>query len=114
MPQKVNYSITGNCKKCGECCRRMYSFDTYEEDDFKLMKKFFPKYKRFNIVDKDEQGNFIFACNLIGKDGLCTDYKNRLKMCRKYPHYKVKWGVQLPDYCGFKINPEKTFDEFLK
>ena len=113
VPRKVKYSLTGSCKKCGMCCREMYSIDTYEELDFELMKKFFPNYRRFYIVDKDEYGNFRFACNLIGEDGLCTDYKNRLGMCKKYPFYHLGHSSELPEYCGFKILPDKSFEDYL-
>lgn len=114
IPEKTEYKIIGNCKKCGECCRRMYSFDTYDERDFDLMKKIFPKYRRFEIVDKEEDGTLVFRCNLVGKDGLCTVYNNRLKMCKIYPFYKVKWGVSLPEHCGFKIVSNKKFEDYLK
>lgn len=114
VPRKVKYYLTGSCKKCGMCCRRMYSFDTYEELDFELMKKFFPKYRRFNIIDKDEYDNFLFECSLIGEDGLCTDYENRLGMCKKYPYYQVGQTTELPEYCGFKLMPEKSFEDYLK
>ena len=37
VPEKIEYKITGACKKCGKCCRYMYSFDTYTTTDFKIM-----------------------------------------------------------------------------
>ncbi|EKE04698.1 MAG: hypothetical protein ACD_20C00022G0023 [uncultured bacterium] len=113
--QKVKYKIEGECIRCGDCCRYMYSIDTYNEKEFEFMTKLFPKYKRFKVIGRDEFNNLIFACKLIGEDGLCTDYKNRLKMCKEYPHYhRLCPSGELHERCGFKIIPEKTFEYYLK
>ncbi|MDD3013264.1 MAG: YkgJ family cysteine cluster protein [Candidatus Gastranaerophilales bacterium] len=114
MPKKARFKLEGNCLKCGDCCRYMYSVDTYTEDEFRLMTKLFPKYKRFQIIGRDEYDNLIFACNLIDKNGLCSDYKNRLKMCKNYPSAKVNNGGVLHKRCGYKISPEKSFKDYLK
>ena len=113
VTEKISYEITGECKKCGKCCNYMYSFDTYTEKEFKIMQFLFPSYRRFYIKGKDENGNLIFACKLVTKDGLCSDYKHRLPMCRKYPAKKVKFYAKLPDGCGYKIN-KKDFKDYLK
>ena len=55
VPEKMEYKITGECKKCGKCCRYMYSFDTYTTTDFKIMQFFFPAYRRFYIRGKNEE-----------------------------------------------------------
>jgi Fe-S-cluster containining protein len=91
----------------------MYSIDTYTEKEFNLTAKIFPKYKRFKIIGKDNYNNLIFACNLIDENGLCTDYKNRLKMCKKYPGPAINGGGELHKNCGYKIIPEKSFREYL-
>ena len=114
VPQRIMYKVEGNCIKCGACCRYMYSFDTYNEKEFELMQKIYPKYKRFRIVGKDEEGNLIFACNLVGEDGLCTDYKNRLRMCKKYPKKRISFYGKLHDTCGYRVKPEKSFEDYLK
>ena len=111
--EKLTYEITGECKKCGKCCNHMYSVDTYTEKEFKFMQILFPAYRRFYIKGKDKNGNLIFACKLVTKDGLCSDYKHRLPMCRKYPAKKVKFYAKLPDGCGYKIN-KKDFKDYLK
>ena len=59
VPEKMEYKITGECIKCGKCCRYMYSFDTYTTTDFKIMQFLFPAYRRFYIRGKDEEGNLI-------------------------------------------------------
>jgi Fe-S-cluster containining protein len=92
----------------------MYSIDTYTEDEFKLMTRIYPKYKRFEIIDRDEYDNLVFACKLLDKNGLCSDYKHRLKVCRNYPNLRINSGGQLHKRCGYKIIPEKNFNDYLK
>ena len=113
VPQKMSYEITGECKKCGKCCNYMYSVDTYTEDEFKIMQFLFPAYKRFYIKGKDEEGNLIFACKLVTPEGLCSDYKNRLRMCKKYPVKRIHYPARLHDGCGYTVNIKK-FDDYLK
>ena len=112
VPEKIEYEITGECKKCGKCCNYMYSVDTYTEKEFKIMQFLFPKYKRFYIKGKDEEGNLIFACKLVTPEGLCSDYKNRLRMCKNYPAKKILYPGKLHEGCGYKVNI-KNFDDYL-
>lgn len=111
--EKQSYKITGECKRCGKCCNYMYSYDTYTEKEFKIMQFLFPKYKRFYIKGKDEYGNLIFACKLVTKEGLCSDYKHRLSMCKKYPLKKISFPAKLHDGCGYNVE-EKNFKDYLK
>lgn len=113
VPEKLEYEIVGECKKCGKCCNYMYSFDTYTEKEFKFMQLLYPAYKRFYIKGKDEQGNFIFACKCVSDEGLCTVYNKRLKMCKKYPNKKIFYPAKLHEGCGYKV-VEKSFDDYLK
>ena len=110
VPERIKYKITGECKKCGKCCRYMYSFDTYTEKEFKIMQFIFPAYKRFYIRGRDEYGNLIFACKLVSEDGLCKDYKHRLPMCRKYPKRFIDFPAILHDGCGYKVE-KKNFKD---
>lgn len=113
VPEKVKYRLEGSCNRCGECCRYMYSLDSYTREEFELMVKFFPKYKRLKIIGRDEFGNFVYACTMLTEEGLCSDYKNRLDMCKKYPCLKLNNGGELHKTCGFKIIPEKSFEDYL-
>ena len=113
VPEKLTYEITGECKKCGKCCNYMYSIDTYTEEEFKIMQFLFPTYKRFYIKGKDEEENMVFACKLVTKDGLCSDYKHRPRMCRKYPAKRISYPGKLHQGCGYKVNIKK-FDDYLK
>lgn len=113
VPERVTYEVTGECKKCGKCCNYMYSYDTYTEKEFKIMQFLFPTYRRFYIKGKDDEGNLIFACKLVTKDGLCSVYKKRPKMCRKYPAKRILYPANLHEGCGYTVH-KKTFDEYLK
>ena len=113
VEERVEYEIVGKCKKCGKCCNYIYSVDTYTEEEFKIMQNIFPTYKRFYIKGKDEFGNLIFACKLVTPDGLCSDYKNRPRMCRKYPVKRISYPAKLHDGCGYKVNI-KRFEDYLK
>jgi Fe-S-cluster containining protein len=113
VPEKLSYEITGECKKCGKCCNYMYSKDTYTEKEFKIMQMIYPKYKRFYIKGKDEEGNLIFACKLVTPDGLCSDYEHRLRMCRNYPAKRINYPGKLHEGCGYTVNIKK-FDDYLK
>lgn len=112
VPERIEYEVSGSCKKCGKCCEYMYSYDTYTEKEFKIMQFLFPKYKRFFIKGKDELGNLIFACKYITKEGLCSDYKNRLQMCKKYPVKRLRKPLKLHEGCGYYIK-EKDFKDYL-
>lgn len=112
VPEKVSYEITGECKKCGKCCNYMYSKDTYTEKEFKIMQILFPAYKRFYIKGKDELGNLIFACKLVTEEGLCSDYKHRLSMCKNYPARRIFYNGKLHEGCGYKVNV-KSFEDYL-
>lgn len=113
VPEKISYKITGECKKCGKCCNYMYSVDTYTEEEFKIMQKLFPTYKRFYIKGRDEDGNLIFACKLVTKDGLCSDYRHRPRMCKKYPAKRINYPAKLHEGCGYQVNI-KHFKDYLE
>lgn len=91
----------------------MYSFDTYTEKEFKIMQFLYPAYKRFYIKGKDEDGNFIFACKYVTKDGLCSVYDKRLAMCKRYPAPRIFYPADLHEGCGFTVH-KKKFKDFLK
>ena len=113
VPEKISYEITGECKKCGKCCNYMYSKDTYTEKEFKIMQMIYPKYKRFYIKGRDDDGNLTFACKLVTPDGLCSDYEHRLRMCRNYPAKRINYAGKLHEGCGYTVHIKK-FDDYMK
>jgi Fe-S-cluster containining protein len=38
----------------------------------------------FLPAEQDENGEWRFACPLLGADGRCTDYERRPQICRNY------------------------------
>ena len=112
VPEQVIYEVTGKCKKCGKCCNYMYSVDTYTEKEFKIMQFLFPAYRRFYIRGKDKDGNLIFACKYVTKEGLCSVYDKRLPMCKKYPAKKIYAKADLHEGCGYRVI-DKTFEDYL-
>ena len=112
VPEKVEYEITGECKKCGKCCNYMYSFDTYTPKEFKIMQFLYPAYKRFYIKGKDDEGNLIFACKYVTEEGLCSVYDKRLAMCKRYPLPKIKYPAEMHKGCGFTVH-KKKFSDYL-
>ena len=112
VPERVVYEVEGECKKCGKCCNYMYSVDTYTEKEFKIMQFIFPAYRRFYIKGRDEEGNLIFACKLVTKDGLCSDYKHRLRMCKNYPAKRIFYPAKLHEGCGYRVK-SKQFSDYV-
>lgn len=102
-----------NAKNAANLCNYMYSVDTYTEREFKIMQTIFPKYKRFYIKGKDEYGNLIFACKLVTPEGLCSDYKHRLRMCKNYPAKRVSYNAKLHDEFADTKSILKTLKVFL-
>ncbi len=112
VPEKIEYEITGECKKCGKCCNYMYSFDTYTPREFKIMQFLYPAYKRFYIKGKDPDGNLIFACKYVTEEGLCSVYDKRLAMCKRYPLPKIHYPAEMHKGCGFTVH-KKKFSDYL-
>ena len=113
VPERIEYDVVGECKKCGKCCNYMYSIDEYTEEEFKIMQFLFPAYKRFYIKGKDEEGRLIFSFFLVSPEGLCTVYNYRLPMCRKYPAISIKFYAKMPEGCGYTVH-KKDFKDYLK
>ncbi|MGD9581148.1 MAG: YkgJ family cysteine cluster protein [Vampirovibrionia bacterium] len=107
------YRLEGECKKCGRCCRLMYSLDHYTTFDFKVTQFLFPDYKRFEILGKDEQGNYMYRCKWIQDDNTCKNYKKRLTMCKNFPNVKYGSLGETPEGCGYKLVPIKKFADVL-
>ncbi len=111
--EETKYTLEGYCSKCGDCCRFLYCVEPMSKWTFLLMKLFYPEYRRFRVIGKDENG-LILSCTLIREDGLCPDYENRPDICREFPNpEKVYSGGVLYKRCSYRLIPEKSFDVFL-
>ncbi len=110
--------VTGSCKNCGSCCRRINlegkrGWLRYEEDFFEVVADF-PEYARFQITGKDEQGFLRFSCTWLTDEGFCKDHKNRLDLCRNFPDKTLHFcGGTLPDGCGYMIREVRPFKKYL-
>ncbi len=113
VPTPNPYKRVGECKQCGQCCRKIYSIDTFSEKEFKFMQLIYPPYRRFYIKEVDENGHFIFACKYVLPDGRCSVYSKRPRVCRQYPVARHNCSLTLPDGCGYKF-VKKEFKEFLE
>ncbi len=112
VPEKIEYEIKGECKRCGKCCKNVYSVDMESEGEFKFMQFLFPSYRRFYIKGKDESGNFVFACKFVTEEGLCGVYEKRPAICKRYPAKSIKYCAKLHDGCGYKV-VKKDFKDYL-
>lgn len=110
----AEYRLEGECKKCGKCCRLMYSLDHFTTFDFKVTQFLFPDYKRFEIIGKDEKGNMMFKCKWIQDDNTCKNYKKRLNMCKRFPNVKYGSLGKTPEGCGFTLVPIRKFNDVLE
>lgn len=113
-----HYVIEGKCKKCGYCCRHFCivleggKILSTEEELNKILKG--TDYKKFKIY-KDENGRFTFCCTKLTEDNRCSDYKNRLPICRQYPQEEIIiQGGYLPKSCGYRLIPITPFKDVLQ
>lgn len=111
---KPEYTLEGECLKCGNCCKTLYTLDDYTTFDFKITQFLFPKYKRLNVIGKDENGNIILSCRWLTPDNKCRDYKNRLTLCKNFPNVKYGSLGQVPEGCGYRLVPIKKFKDILE
>jgi len=111
--KKVRYKVTGSCNKCGKCCQDIRMKGADDEKDFKLTQFLIPMYRRFVIKGKDENGALILGCKLQNLDGTCSVYDKRPRLCRNFPGKYLYFNGVLQDGCGFKVEPEKKFNDYL-
>lgn len=121
------------CNRCTICCKfatSEFDYNTLKEkakkgDNFaKQFISIFQPYKDFNEAKKaypdyvemleenleDINKVYFYYCKKLNNDGLCSDYKNRLQICRDFPNNPL---VLLPKCCGYKEWKEKHHFEAL-
>lgn len=118
---KPKYVLKGECKKCGKCCKNIvffaYNIPIKEEIVFEELKQ---KNKRMNLFypnGKNEHGELLFRCKFLDDNNRCKVYFFRSFYCRKYPMVKSLLNGKLltpREDCGYKIEPVKKFEDFLK
>ncbi len=112
------YYRYGSCKRCGDCCSKIYvnhkSGTIKDEKEFLFLKKLHPFYTFLEVVDKDENG-LVFKCNKFDKEKhICTIHKFRPGICRRYPSEVIlKMHGVMSKNCGFYFKPIDSFEEIL-
>ena len=112
IPQKIKYRIDGVCNKCGNCCRQIRAYGLRNEKELKFMQFILPWYKRFYIVGKDENNEFILSCKYLSQNGECSVYEKRPFVCRNYPQKHIFFNAEMPEGCSYKI-VKKEFKDYL-
>ncbi len=112
IPQKIEYKVIGECKKCGKCCKEIRSYGLKNEKELKIMQFFLPHYKRFYISKTDANNNLVLSCKYILDNGLCSVYKKRPNICRNYPAKSISFNAEMIEDCGFKVQ-KKSFKDYL-
>ena len=112
IPQKIEYKVIGECKKCGKCCKEIRSYGLKNEKELKILQFFLPHYKRFYISNTDANNNLVLSCKYILDNGLCSVYKKRPNICRNYPAKSISFNAEMIEDCGFKVQ-KKSFKDYL-
>jgi uncharacterized protein len=110
--------VTGSCRQCGSCCRSISLEGRHgwlrSEKAFQEIIEDYPEYGRFVIIGKDTDGFLLFSCNWHTAEGGCSDYENRLSLCRKFPESSLVFaGGRLPPTCGYGFAEVVPFKKVL-
>lgn len=114
-----DYIITGECSMCGCCCQRInlkYRRGWIRrESQFHELIEQIPEYSRFSVLPEEQTGTYLnFSCSWYDPQYGCSDYDNRLDICRNYPgkSLPVQGGKLLPG-CGYRFKEGIPFDRRL-
>lgn len=112
------YFISGACHRCGQCCRlinlKYHKGWIRSRSQFQELLDIQPEYRRFSIVSKDKLGYLQFTCSLIDDLHGCSEYENRLDICKRYPSKSLLLcGGRLLTNCGYFITEVKPFRKYL-
>lgn len=114
------YKLKGQCKQCGRCCRNIVLF-AYDEPikDESLFEELRTQNKRLDLFypsGKNDRGELLFTCKLILPNNKCKHYFFRPLYCKKYPLVKSLTNgryLSAPKECGYTVELDKNFKEFL-
>ncbi|MFN2355086.1 MAG: YkgJ family cysteine cluster protein [Desulfopila sp.] len=116
------FVVTGKCSCCGQCCNqinlRYHKGWIRSEEQFLELVKTNPEYDRFVISSMDnsfDNGGFLqFRCSLYDSHLGCSDYANRLDICRNYPQKTLRLhGGVLFKECGYSVTEGVAFGHHL-
>ncbi|MCD7780874.1 MAG: YkgJ family cysteine cluster protein [Candidatus Gastranaerophilales bacterium] len=115
---RKNYYRYGSCKRCGDCCSKIYVCHQKsminDIKEFEKLKKLHPFYTYLEVIDKDSNG-LVFKCRNFDKENhICKIHKLRPGICRRYPDEIIlKMKGVMSENCGFYFKPIDTFEEIL-
>ncbi len=119
--RSARFILKGSCKKCGICCKNITFMigEQYLTDkkEFERIKQLDSKYNNFFISGRDENNILLFTCKALKEDNTCSCYSFRSLYCRLYPGIKTKHiraGAEMLKGCGYYIESNVKFEEFLK
>lgn len=110
--------VTGSCKGCGKCCRRISLeggrgwIDSKKEYNRIINKN--PNLSRFKHIGEEPSGIFLFTCEWLDERGGCKQHDRRLELCKRYPEKSLVFaGGVLNSDCGYSFKEVKPFNKIL-
>ncbi len=103
---KSKYILTGKCKRCGQCCKKILLSITPKQLNSRLFSTIAIKWIEwifgFELLYIDREDLYLaFKCNYHNDDGTCGNYFWRANVCRNFPLIGYfKKPVFLPN-CGY-------------
>jgi Fe-S-cluster containining protein len=119
--------LMGKCIRCGMCCRAIclkYSKKEMKRADYSEERAFILKnWKSISrkkaleinpylgsLIEEYIKGKvklYWYTCKFLKDDNTCSDYENRLPICRGYPWYGLDPKGQeflYGEHCGYKVD----------
>jgi hypothetical protein len=108
-PFPTRWHLTGRCRQCGQCCRRIILTMTPAQIRSRLFTTLSIRWLswlfRFELIELDgEHDSLVFRCRQLTPDNKCGDYRWRPNICRNYPLVDYFKEPQLLPGCGFVKN----------
>ena len=110
------FTINGQCKKSGNCCKSIMLYDNEKPiDTMKQWVHFLdknPSYHSF-IPNKNKMNITSFNCNCLTSQHTCSQYESRPSICRQYPTSFFFQHGFIHDSCGYFITQNKRKTNWL-
>lgn len=104
---KTRWILTGKCRQCGDCCRRIVLTMTPAQVKSELFTDLSVRWISwlfgFELIEIDQEDHsLIFSCRHLTVDNKCDNYFWRPNVCRNYPLVDYFEEPKLLPGCGFK------------